>query len=233
MTDNIFFGILTIYKIIKGDINMTPIEFLHAYSWLLVAVCSAIVSFVVIYGLFRMVLSAKLAPIEDRKESRIKIWITLALTVVLTAFLTVAVNWVASAHVSWVWYALGCTVGALLSLVLEFKKSGLKLTYLVEEGAKVTAELEGVREVARKAGIVDDAKFEKVMAEVNAEIASKFGEIEKAKDEKTKQAFVDALVGFLVKDGTLDETDIKVLKANGVTTEEISNSQVMFDFLNK
>lgn len=211
---------------------MTFTAFLNTYGWALVALGLALISYVVSHVILAKVLRKKLAPLNDTKEAYTKLWIALGISAVLAVALYFFVNWACNYHIDWVWYALGSIVGALFAIVKEFKETGLKLHNIKEASEHVSADLQGIRAVAHKAGIVDDAKFEAIMAKVNSEIKSKFDEVDAAKDEKTVNAFKEALIAYLVADGKLDETEKAVLTSVGVSETDLNNSKVMFDFLN-
>lgn len=207
--------------------------FLLTYGWAVIALGMALVSFTAIYLLFSKALRKKLEPLNDTKEAYTKLWIALGVAGVLAVGAYFFVCWSLTKSVDLVWYALGSLIGAFFAVVVEFKKTGLKLNDIKKASAQVSADLEGIRAVATKAGIVDDAKFNAIMQRVTNEIKTQFEETEHIKDEKTIKAFKEALIGFLVADGNLDATDKAVLTANGVTKEDLDNSKVMFDFLKK
>ncbi|MBR5202881.1 MAG: hypothetical protein IKW45_06420 [Clostridia bacterium] len=211
---------------------MTFTAFLNTYGWALVAVGLALISFGVNYLLFAKALRKKLAPLDDTREAYIKLWIALGLGTVLAVASYFFVNWACNYHIDWVWYALGSLVGALFAIVREFRQTGLRLHNIKEASEKVSNDLVGLKAVATKAGIVDDAKFEQIMAKVNAEITSKIAEAEALKDENTVTALKEALISYLVTDGKLDDVDKAVLTTVGVTQKDLDNSKVMFDFLN-
>ena len=211
---------------------MTFSAFLNTYGWALVAIGLALVSFATNYILFAKVLRKKLEPLEDTKEAYTKLWIAIGLGVVLAVGGYFFINWACNYHIDWVWYALGSLAGALFAIVREFRQTGLKLHNIKEASNQVSADLRGIRAVATKAGIVDDAKFEAIINKVNEEITSKIAEAEAVKDEKTVAALKEALISYLVSDGKLDDVDKAVLSSAGVTQKDLDNSKVMFDFLN-
>lgn len=211
---------------------MTFEMFMSEWGWAVASVIMTLVSYAVIYLIYRKGLSKHLEPLEDKKEAYTKMWITLALVAVISLVGYYFTSWAFDATIMWIWYLVGSLVGGVLAIVGEFKRTGIKLEDIKSASSQITADMQGVRSVTQKAGIVDEAKFNSIMASVNSEIKAKLEEIEKAKDEKHVKALKEALIAYLVEDGKLDETEKEILKAGGVTDNDLKNSEVMFNFLN-